>query len=326
MTEINSLAILQHLDRLRLKENPYSSHTLAEEDENSRRHYCALLFMVMLSHSPISEDQQRMLQLWLPAIGMEGRQAELCQLATRLGEEGLDEALNAVRESAGQICFLLDCLVFCRINGPLTTSQTALLEALAAMLTISQDEMENVVYIACLILGLPVGEKKASELLLGINEIRVWREFLADYIELLFVGLQSWVNENYLSYILPSEKISDLLKFNELDLYSTDWKRVTPFPIGFSLLENLQTLVFDSYNITHFPAGNTLPASLTSIRIGSYGGIKHIPDAICRLKELKNLNMDESHLHGISERVYQFLRENNVEHRIPDSAFIKGPK
>ncbi|MNB76921.1 hypothetical protein D3C75_235950 [compost metagenome] len=326
MTEINSLAILQQLDKLRLKENPYSAHTLAEENENSRRQYCTLLFMVMLSHSPISEDQQRMLQLWLPAIGMEGRQAELCQLATRLGEEGLEEALNAVRDCAGQLCFLLDCLVFCRVNGPLTTSQTALLEALAAMLTISHDEMENVVYIACLILGLPVGEKKASDLLLGINEIRVWREFLADYIELLFLGLQSWVSENYLNHLITTGNNSSLLKIDDLDLYSNDWKNVTPFPTGFSLLENLHSLRFDSYNIKDFPAVSSLPAKLSSIQAGSYGEISHLPDAICRLNRLTSLQIPEHYLCGISEKVYQFLRNKNVQHYIPDSAFIKGPK
>ncbi|TLU68813.1 hypothetical protein FFB58_07445 [Enterobacter sp. MF024] len=326
MTEISSLAILQQLDRLRLKENPYSAHTLADENENNRRHYCALLFMVMLSHSPISADQQRMLELWLPAMGMEGRQAELCRLATRLGEEGLEEALNAMRDCGGQVCFLLDCLVFCRVNGPLTTSQTALLEALAAMLDISQQEMENLVYIACLILGLPVAEKKASELLLGLNEIRVWREFLADYIELLFLGLKSWVSENYLSRLIPCEKISDLLQLDEINLYSTDWKKVTPFPSGFSLLENLQALVFDSYNITDFPAISTLPAKLSIIRTGSYGKIEHLPDTICRLKHLRILSIPGTDLSGISEKVYQFLRNNNVEHSIPDSCFIKGPK
>ncbi len=326
MTEINALAILQQLDRLRLKENPYSAHTLAEEDENSRRQYCTLLFMVILSHSPISEDQQRMLQLWLPAIGMEGRQAELCQLATRLGEEGLEEALNAVRETAGQICFLLDCLVFCRVNGPLTTSQTAMLEALAAMLTISQDEMENVVYIACLILGLPVGEKKASDLLLGINEIRVWREFLGDYIEMLFVGLQFWVNENWLSGEIPSNKLSDLLKITYLDLYSNSWKNITQFPLGFSLLENLESLRFDSYNIKDFPVASSLPARLSSILVGGYGAISHLPEDICRLSKLKSLQIPEHSLSGISEKVYQFLRNNNVQHHIPDSCFIKGPK
>ncbi len=326
MTEISTLAILQQLDRLRMKENPYNAHTLADEDENSRRHYCALLFMVMLSHSSISEDQQRMLQLWLPAIGMEGRQAELCQLAIRLGEEGVEEALNAVRNCAGQICFLLDCLVFCRVNGPITTSQTVLLEALAAMLDISQEEMENVVYIACLILGLPVEEKKASDLLLGIHEISVWREFLADYTDLLFVGLQAWVNENYLNYLIISDKASKLSQIDHLDLYSNDWKRITPFPAGFTLLENLQTLVFDSYNITDFPAISTLPASLTFLRIGSYGEIDHLPDSICRLKYLKKLDIHGSSLSGISERVYQFFRNNNVEHNIPDSCFIKGPK
>ncbi|WP_225759216.1 hypothetical protein [Leclercia sp. Marseille-Q4284] len=326
MTEISSLAILQQVDRLRLKENPYGAHTLAEEDENSRRQYCTLLFMVMLSHSPISEDQQRMLLLWLPAMGMEGRQAELCQLATRLGEEGLEESLNAVRDCAGQICFLLDCLVFCRVNGPLATSQIALLEALAAMLTISQDEMENVVYIACLILGLPVGEKKASELLLGINEIRVWREFLADYIELLFVGFKSWVSENRLNMVIPAKKVSDLMEIKEINLYSNTWQYIPPFPPGFALLENLRTLVFDSYNITAFPAVSALPASLTSIKIGSFGKLSHIPDSVCRLKQLKKLDISNNKPEGISNKVHQFLRDNNVEHSISDSCFIKGPK
>lgn len=326
MTEISSLAILQQLDRLRLKENPYSAHTLADENENTRRHYCALLFMVMLSHSPISADQQRMLELWLPAMGMEGRQAELCQLATRLGKEGLEEALNAMRDCGGQICFLLDCLVFCRVNGPLTTSQTVLLEALAAMLDISQEEMENLVYVACLILGLPVAEKKASELLLGINEIRVWREFLADYIELLFMGLKSWVSENYLSHLITTDQVSSLLKIDDLDLYSDDWKRITPFPTGFSLLENLHYLRFDSTNIKDFPAVGSLPGKLSFLQVGSYGEICHLPDAICRLKKLTSLQIPEYYLSGISEKVYQFLRNNNVQHHIPDSCFIKGPK
>ena len=322
MTEINSLAILQQLDKLRLKENPYSAHTLAEENENNRRYYCALLFMVMLSHSQISEDQQRMLQLWLPTIGMEGRQAELCQLASRLGEDALD----AVRGSTGQICFLLDCLVFCRINGPLNASQTTLLEALAAMLAITQDEMENVVYIACLILGLPVGEKRASDLLLGIHEISVWREFLADYIELLFLGLQSWLSENWLRSLILPENVSDLLKIHELDLYPDSWKNITPFPAGFSLLENLHSLRFDSNNINAFPGFSTLPCHLSFIEVGRYGEIRHIPDAICRLKKLKYLQIPDDYLSGISPTVYQFLSNNNVEHYISDSCFIKGPK
>ena len=326
MTEISTLAILQQLDRLRMKENPYNAHTLADEDENSRRHYCALLFMVMLSHSAISEDQQRMLQLWLPAIGMEGRQAELCQLATRLGEEGLEDALNTVRGCAGQICFLLDCLVFCRVNGPITTSQIALLEALAAMLDISQNEMENVVYIACLILGLPVEEKKASDLLLGIQEISVWREFLADYIELLFVGLKSWVSENRLNLVISAKNVSDLLGIQEINVYSNTWQYITPFPPGFALLKNLRILVFDSHNITDFPAVSTLPASLTSIKIGSFGKLIHIPDSICKLNQLKKLEISSNRLAGISKKVQQFLRNNNVEHNIPDSCFIKGPK
>ncbi|MEL0580526.1 hypothetical protein AACK17_18535 [Pectobacterium punjabense] len=325
MNEINPLTILNQLDCLRIKENAYSTHSLNEEDEHTRRHYCALLLMVLLSHGPISADQQRMLQLWLPTIGMEGRQTELCQLAMKLGQDGLAEAINTLRDVGGNYSFMLDCLIFARTNGPLTQQQVTLLEALATFLDIEQPHMETIVYAACLVLGLPTGEKKASELTLGIHDISVWREFLDDYIELLFLGLKEWAGVNNISHRIPDDK-NELTNVNDLNLYTYYCDEISPFPTGLSLLENLESLSFNSCHITIFPNQNTLPKNLRKIMIGNYGEIKNIPDTICQLKKLKELTIYSSELKNISKKVFTFLKDNNIEHDIDDSCFIKGPK
>ncbi|MCL6350401.1 hypothetical protein [Pectobacterium polaris] len=329
MSEINNLTILNQLDRLRLKENPYSMHSLSEEDEITRRHYCSLLFMVLLSHGPICANQQRMLQLWLPTIGMEGRQAELCQLAMKLEQDGLEEVINALRDVGGNDSFMLDCLIFTRVKEPLTQQQIVLLENLAFFLDIDQPQMETIVYAACLVLGLPVGEKKASELTLGIHCMSVWREFLDDYIELLFLGLREWAENNDLESKIPWDK-NRLGNTSELNIYSYgysyDWEYITPFPAGLSLLENLETLNFNSYKITIFPHASILPKNIREINIGDYGGVNTIPSSISQLKKLKKLQIQSSYLKNIPEKVLLFLQKNNIEHNINDSCFIKGPK
>ncbi|MDC9820708.1 hypothetical protein ABRQ07_18610 [Pectobacterium polonicum] len=325
MSEINPLTILSQLDCLRIKENTYSIHSLNEEDEHTRRHYCALLLMVLLSHGPISADQQRMLQLWLPTIEMEGRQAELCQLAMKLGQDGLEEAINALRDVGGNYSFMLDALIFARTNGPLTQQQVTLLETLATFLDIEQPHMETIVYAACQVLGLPVKEKKASELTLGIHCMSVWREFLDDYIELLFIGLKEWGESNDLSYKIFQEK-EDLVNIREINLYSYEWRYVTPFPAGLSLLKNMETLTFDSSKITSLPDIIILPKKLREIKMGSYGKFNTLPDSICQMKNLKKLSIPTSNLQNISEKVFTFLKDNNIEHNIDDSCFIKGPK
>jgi len=325
MSEISTLSILQQLDRQRLKENPYPSHSLLDEDENTRRQYSALLFMALLSHSPISEQQQRMLQLWLPAIGMLGKQAEFCQMAIKLGQDGLAEAINAVRDAGGNYCFMLDCLVFSRVNGPLSQQQVTLFETLGQMLAIGQAQMTTIVYITCEVLGITDDKQSQPELKIGINDIAVWREFLDEYTESLRIELVKWANDNYVTVGSIPYEIKDLEKTINFDIFYSR-PSVTAFPAGLSLLSNMKQIKFDSNNIKAFPDPSVLPKKLHEITIGANGRISSIPDSICQLKELKKLNVSVTYLTKISEKVYVFLKENNVEHNIPDSCFIKGPK
>lgn len=324
MSEISTLAILQQLDRQRLNENPYSSHSLVDEDGNIRRQYCALLFMALLSHSPISEQQQRMLQLWLPAIGMAGKQAEFCQMAIKLSQEGLAETINEVREVGGNYCFMLDCLVFSRVNGPLTQEQVTLFETLGQMLAIGQAQMNTIVYIACQVLG--INDKQSQpELKIGVNDIAVWREFLDEYVEKLRSELIKWSTENGVSVGSSPYKLKDLELTTHIEAYYYK-SSLKPFPAGLTLLTKLSCLKFDSQNINSFPDICTLPRNISEFQIGGSGRISEIPDSIRQLKKLKKINISTTYLKNISEKIYFFLKENNVEHDIPDSCFIKGPK
>ncbi|MEG1209729.1 MAG: hypothetical protein RSE29_01235 [Leclercia sp.] len=325
MSEISTLAILQQLDRQRLKETPYSPHSLMEADENTRRQYCALLFMALMSHSPISEQQHRMLQLWLPAIGMIGKQAEFCQMAVKLGQDGLAEAINAVRDAGGHYCFLLDCLVFSRVNGPLTQQQVTLFEALGQMLAIGQAQMTTIVYITCEVLGITDNKQSQPELKIGVNDISVWREFLDEYIEKLRAELVKWSTENSVTVGPAPFQIKQLELTTQIETYYGR-SSLRPFPAGLSLLLNLGRLTFDSQYITSFPDSSVLSRNVHDLLIGGTGRLSEIPDSICQLKKLKRLNITATYLKNISEKVYVFLKENNVEHNIPDSCFIKGPK
>ncbi len=148
--------ILRQIDNLRIFEQPYHDHYAADKDEVTRSHYVALLLMVLLSEGTISKQQQRMLDFWLPSIGLADRQAELCELAGRLAKDQLGDAIKLLKQDPYLIRgLLLDSMIFSRIDKPLTDSVVSLVEALAGFFALKEQELENIVYLAAFILGLP---------------------------------------------------------------------------------------------------------------------------------------------------------------------------
>ncbi|ANB51374.1 hypothetical protein WM43_01120 [Aeromonas veronii] len=104
--------ILCQIDNLRIFEQPYNGHYAADKDEVTRSHYVALLLMVLLREGAISEQQQRLLDLWLPAIGLAGQQTRLCELAERLAKDKLGDALGLIKQDPLLIRgWLLDIMI-----------------------------------------------------------------------------------------------------------------------------------------------------------------------------------------------------------------------
>ncbi|MFQ2221448.1 hypothetical protein ACK32A_01360 [Aeromonas enteropelogenes] len=153
---MNAITAPHQLDKLRILEQPYKDHYAVDKDEVIRSHYVALLLMVLLSEGSISEQQQRMLDLWLPSMNLVGRQAELCDLAGNLAKDKLGEATRLLQQDPRLIrSLLLDVMIFSRVDKSLTDTTTFLLEALSNFLGLKERVLNDIVYLAALILGLP---------------------------------------------------------------------------------------------------------------------------------------------------------------------------
>ncbi|WP_421200669.1 biotin/lipoyl-containing protein [Aeromonas enteropelogenes] len=148
----------------------------------TRCHYSALLLMVLLSEGAISEQQQRMLALWLPSINLVGRQAELCDLAVHLAKDKLGEAMRLLQQDPRLISsLLLDTMIFSRLDKPLTHTTVLLLESFASFFELNERVLNDIVYLAALILGLPTDvltKPKLSRVFL--YPYKVWSDYIYD--------------------------------------------------------------------------------------------------------------------------------------------------
>lgn len=172
--------VLEQLDSLRLLDKPYKSHYAVSKDEVTRCHYSALLLMVLLSEGAITEQQQRMLDLWLPSINLVGRQAELCDLAGHLAKDKLGEATRLLQKDPRLIrSLLLDAIIFSRLDKPLTDTTTFLLEALASFFELKERVLNDIVYLAALILGLPTDVLTKPQLSrVFLSPYNVWSDYI----------------------------------------------------------------------------------------------------------------------------------------------------
>lgn len=135
---------------------PYPKHYAANKEEMIRCYYSAVLLMVLLNEKYISEQQQQMLDIWLPSIGLTGRQAELCGLAVRLTQDQLSDAIKLFQMDEDLVDnLLLDIMFFTRLDKPLGKETTALLEKFAVFFDIGTERLSYITCQAALILGLP---------------------------------------------------------------------------------------------------------------------------------------------------------------------------
>lgn len=138
---------------------------VAQQDEVIRCHYAALLLMVLMDKGAISELQQLMLDRWLPAIGLAGRQAELCILAGRLAQDQLSDAIKQLKQGEdGRLVssLLLDSILFTRLDKPLAEETIRMLGILAGCAEIDEQKISCLVCLAIDTLGLPTDLLKGS--------------------------------------------------------------------------------------------------------------------------------------------------------------------
>ena len=330
---MNVITALHQLDKLRILEQPYKDHYAVDKDEVTRSHYVALLLMVLLREGAISEQQQRLLDLWLPAIGLAGQQTRLCELAERLAKDKLGDALGLIKQDPLLIRgWLLDIMIFARINKPLDKQVTSLLEMFVSYLGLTDGELGDIVYLAVFILGLSVDSLGEPSCDMDLTPYQVWSEFLYHYRPNAAKRLFAWADKNGIpSSNLPRNlnALSRLKKLNNdgdetgdcvilwssipeeiyllesLELLTIDSHRLTDIPPCIGKLKNLKYLTLLSLNVTSLPKELTELRSLQKIKIevfshnfyclmGPVNKLTFVPRELVQFIKLNGIELDVS--------------------------------
>lgn len=331
-------SIYEQLNTLWICEKPYRDHYAAGLDETTRSNYAALLLMVLLGRSAISEPQQRMLDLWLPAIGLSGQQAHLCELAESLAKDKLGDAIELIKQGPSLIRgLLLDIMIFARVDKPLDKQTISLLELLAGYFDLKDRELGDIVHLAVFILGLPTDSLIEPPYDMALSPYKVWMEFLYDYRPNAAKRLFAWADKQGIpSSNLPRNlnALRSVKKLSNLDYKRDDatveWESI---PEELYLLENLESLTIDSRRLMEVPPSIGRLKSLKCLTLLSLN-VSSLPKELTELRALQKIKihvvgayvvgnytyairgMSVAHankLTNVPREVVQFIKSNGID-------------
>ena len=147
--------LLRDTDALKVEMFPLPPHFAIACDEYTRLCHASAVAATLLADQPISEMAGRLFDMLLTSLGLAERRNTVWQMAADLNRDSLREFLQAVRQQQLASSFMLDVLVLCRLDGPLSQPQLTLLSELAELLQLPEDELLVLTFWAAKVLGLP---------------------------------------------------------------------------------------------------------------------------------------------------------------------------
>lgn len=147
--------LLRDTDALKVEMFPLPPHFAIACDEYTRLCHASAVAATLLADQPISEMAGRLFDMLLTSLGLAERRSTVWQMAADLNRDSLREFLQAVQQHQLASSFMLDVLVLCRLDGPLSQPQLTLLSELAELLQLPEDELLVLTFWAAKVLGLP---------------------------------------------------------------------------------------------------------------------------------------------------------------------------
>ncbi|PIG28410.1 hypothetical protein CLU93_2704 [Janthinobacterium sp. 35] len=148
--------LLRDTDALKVEMFPLPPHFAIACDEYTRLCHASAVAATLLADQPISEMAGRLFDMLLTSLGLAERRNTVWQMAADLNRDSLREFLQAVQQHQLASSFMLDVLVLCRLDGPLSQPQLTLLSELAELLQLPEDELLVLTFWAAKVLGLPL--------------------------------------------------------------------------------------------------------------------------------------------------------------------------
>ncbi|GAB7228269.1 hypothetical protein VrSk94_19540 [Vibrio rotiferianus] len=166
------------------KIKPFKRHILSGLlNDHELNSYAVLQSAFVLFNGNLSENQERLYKFYLPALSKDLKLAEIISQAQYVNNEKLNEYIKLLEEKSIVFLFLLDVLVFARLENKLTDEFKSVLNSFCHSLSLSGEEIEQVVYLCDCILGIDVEEHpELSDVFFEMIKNPIWIEFFSNSI------------------------------------------------------------------------------------------------------------------------------------------------
>ncbi len=176
-TALNLAQLLRDADTVRLEQQGLPAHFAAECDAHTRETYATFLAALLLLKGEVSTTESRLFKLLLGALKLgTDSQAKLFAQAQQLDQAQLAEFCRLAEEEDFALNFILDALILCRLDSPLSAAQSEVLSEWADTLSVNSKQLSMLGKLAAEVLGLPNNTPWQAEWDLG--SFCVWHEWL----------------------------------------------------------------------------------------------------------------------------------------------------
>ena len=174
---LNLAQLLRDADAVRLEQQGLRPHFAAECDAHTRETYATLLAALLLLEGEVSTTESRLFKLLLGALKLDtNNHAKLFAQAQQLDQAKLIEFCRLAELNQLASSFMLDALILCRLDSPLSTAQSQVLSQWASLLGLLVTDLPLLGKLAAEVLGLPNDTPWALDL--DYSSFCVWSEWL----------------------------------------------------------------------------------------------------------------------------------------------------
>ncbi|MDA0696737.1 MAG: hypothetical protein O2793_10005, partial [Proteobacteria bacterium] len=184
--------LLQNMDKVKLDQNPLPSHYIFDLPETEKDSYLStLVASAILLDTNISENKNRLFNLFLEACHTKSNKAKLFDLAQKIDADTIKNFIRFASEQSFKYSFFVDLIVFLRLDSQVNQEQQDVLNQWVSLLDIDEEQVSACMYIACNVLGLK--HQNILKNKFPIEEVKVWQGFSAQRLDAIILqkGLTS---------------------------------------------------------------------------------------------------------------------------------------
>lgn len=175
---------LKELDKIKKVTQPFGKHIASYRLSEHEIGIYTLLHVALVSASgSISKNQERLYEFYLPSISPKLKLSELLSLAQNFSGKELEKSIETLKVYNLTLHFLLDALIFMRLDGIVSSEVRKLLDGFCQSMKVTESDIKQVVYLSDKIFN--VKESNQPELDLSFDDLisnNTWVEFFSKTI------------------------------------------------------------------------------------------------------------------------------------------------